>query len=90
MHVHTQAARARADVRHAMYVARERKRAFEAVWMGARVRVPWPADGESVAYVGTVVGVRSGCSALRVEFDEGVGASRLRCHTVEVDICERQ
>lgn len=90
MRVHTQVARARADVRHEAYAVRQRVRAVEAVWMGARVRVPWPADGAHVAYAGTVIGVRCGGVALRVRFDGGVGASGLKCHTLEVHICERQ
>ena len=72
--------------------ARVRRRAAHAaaarvasVWMGVRVRVPWPADGEE--YAGTVVGVRGlWGTSLCVWLDVPAGKDRLRAHTIPV--CE--
>jgi len=55
---------------------------LRAEWVGARVLVGWASDGIGVSYAGEVIGVRSEGRMLRVNFDEGVGKDRLRCHNV--------
>ena len=49
-----------------------------------RVGVPWDVDDDMPVYFGTVIGVRSAGTCLRVQLDVGAGRQRLRNHTIPV------